>query len=134
MPKAKESRTPAPARPKWGPEGPSEIQQLRYHGAAAAASPAAEHLCAPPGPGAYEVGKRDEALIKESCARTKFAKKPRFKKEPPYLPFVHADTPGPGAYKASEQMSLGVYKVNGTRPPAWKMQRRIPLELAKVSC
>merc|ERR1719387_2218397 len=98
-------------------------------------SPAARNRIAPPGPGANDYHDKDMALTREKAARPVFSKSERFKKSPPYLPGVDTGAPGPGAYEVAERLSLGQYKVGKTRQtPRWTLRRKIPLELAKVTC
>eukprot|EP00928_Gymnodinium_smaydae_P066960 TRINITY_DN49906_c0_g1_i1.p2 TRINITY_DN49906_c0_g1~~TRINITY_DN49906_c0_g1_i1.p2 ORF type:complete len:156 (-),score=28.34 TRINITY_DN49906_c0_g1_i1:107-574(-) len=117
-------------------DAPPEVLQSRRHGAATAASPAAMHRIPAPGPGAYDVGKRDVAHTKETNARVLFGRQERFKHAPPFLP-GHADRAqiGPGHYSAEQTICLGKYRTGSMQSsPRWPIPRRRPLEFAKTSC
>mmetsp|Transcript_34549 Transcript_34549/g.106099 ORF Transcript_34549/g.106099 Transcript_34549/m.106099 type:complete len:168 (-) Transcript_34549:17-520(-) len=146
--KTGQPKTPRPAAstagdwrgrpPPWGREPPTRLHQLCHHGAMAVMSAAAQNRVPVPGPGAYDIGKKDELMVKTAtCSRkSNLSQAPRFKKESAvFFPGIENRTPAPGSYEVERRACIGQYRV-GTLPtqPAWSMRPRPPLEFAKTSC
>mmetsp|Transcript_22062 Transcript_22062/g.42371 ORF Transcript_22062/g.42371 Transcript_22062/m.42371 type:complete len:143 (+) Transcript_22062:87-515(+) len=113
-----------------------DIALLRRHGAATAASPAARNRVAAPGPGTHTIGKHDEILTRPVNVRTVFGRSQRFRREPPFLPGLAPEHPGPGSYEHASKICLGQYHEGGRRShktaPKWTIARRPPMEFAKT--
>uniref|UniRef100_A0A7S3U0C7 Uncharacterized protein n=1 Tax=Strombidinopsis acuminata TaxID=141414 RepID=A0A7S3U0C7_9SPIT len=116
--------------------GISRFEQMMRHGAATEASPATRHRINVPGPGTYNNGKKDEALVKVNNVRSAWSTRPRFLKEGAFFNASEEyNVPGPGSYLVDKKRTMGQYKV-GREPatPRWTMRRRPPLEFAKITC